>query len=259
MLPTRRAALGAAVSLALLLGACSSSGGDDDAADTTTTEADETTTTEAEETTTTEAEVDEEALARAESIFLDVGDFGEGWVAEPADEETDDDEPNPLTDCSPLFDEEENSLATHTSDDITFGSLDDLDGSALSAESKIFVDEQAATEALDVFNDPEVVSCIDAALKELYSGLTGLPVQGELSEDDLGLDVELGLDQSEGISAEYALEFEDGTTADLLIAVLTMRKGDAGVLVLINSIGGNLEYAELEGPITALAERVAAA
>lgn len=257
MLPTRRAAAGAAVSLALLLGACSSSGGDDDAADTTTTEAEETTTTEAEETTTTEAEVDEEAQARAESIYLDVTDFGEGWVAEPADEESDD-EPNPLSDCSPVFDDEDSSLATYTSDDITLGSLDALDGSAVGAESKIFVDEEAATEALDAFNDPEVVSCIDAALKDLYGEL-GASLEGELSEDDLGLDAELGLDQSEGISAEYALDLGDGTTADLLIAVLTMRKGDAGVLVLINSIGGNLEFSQLEAPIAALAERVATA
>jgi hypothetical protein len=250
--PTRRALAGTAIALALLLGACSSSGSDD--AGSTTTSADETTTTEAEETTTTEAEVDDEALARAEAVRLELDDFPDGWSAEAPTEE--DDAPNPLAECDPVFDDESLSLATHTSDDISIGSLDDGDGTVVAAESKVFVDEDTAVAALDPFNDPDVVACIDQAIKDLFEPALGATMTGEMGEDDLGLDAELGIDQSEGVSGEYVLELEDGTALDALVAVLVMRNADVGVLTVITSFGDSLDPTALEGPIVGLAERL---
>lgn len=256
MLATRRAALGAAVSLALLLGACSSSGGDDDAADeTTTTEAEETTTTEAEETTTTEAEGDEDAQARAESIRLELEDFGEGWTSQPG---AGDDEPSPLAECAPVLGDDESYVARHSSDEFTRGSFDAGAGSAVTASSRIFVDEASAEAALEPFSDAEDIACFDELLKAQYAS-GGASVEGTMIESDPGPASDLGLDQVEGISAEYALSAPDGSSAEVLLAVLALRQGDAGALVVINAVGDDLQLADVEPAILAIAGRLAEA
>ena len=248
---THRLALSAlALSTALFVAACGTSGASDDAGkddQTTTTaaKADKTTTT-AEETTTTEAAADEEAQARADSIDLTVSDFPDGWSSSPS---TDDDSPSPLEECDPSFSDESTTLAKHSTDDFTFGSLDQNDGANLAAETKVFTDEEAAQAALDPFSDPEVVSCLDAKLKDLFGQSAGATVTGDLSEDD----IDLGTDQAEGLSATYTIDAPDGSSAEVNIGLLAIRTGDLATLVTITSTGESFQPTDLQSPLTQLA------
>lgn len=246
---------GILVASSLLLAACGASGGDDDAgaADktTTTAKADATTTT-TEEATTTEPSGDADAQARADSIDLTVSDFPDGWEASPSD---DDDSPSPLDECDPSFADESTTLAEHSTDEFTIGSLDAGDGTNLAAETKVFTDEDAAKAALDPFSDADVISCIDGKLKELFGGSQGADVSGELTEDD----IDVGADQSEGVSATYTIGAPDGSTADVNIGLLLVRTGDLATMVTITSVGESFDPTSLQDALTRITELQAAA
>lgn len=233
-----------AVSVALLLAACGTSGGNDADKDDPTTTAAKATTTEA--TTTTEAEVDDEAQARADSVDLTVSDFPDGWEASPA---SPDDEDSPIKACDPSFSDEDTKLAKHATDDFTTGSLDDADGTNFAAETVVFDSPETADAAIEVFNDADVISCVDEALKTTLGEATGLTVEGTLEEDDL----DVGTDNSAGVSASYVLTAEDGSTVNATVAVLAMSTGDVGTMVTILSLGDSLDPSSLQVPIETLA------
>lgn len=239
---THRSLVGALmVSVALLVSACGASGGADADKDVATTEA--TTTPEADD----EQGGDAEAQARAESVDLTISDFPDGWVSSPA---TEDDENSPMKACDPSFSDDDAKLAKHTTDDFRLGSLDDADGTHFSAETVVFVDADTADAAIEVFNDADVVACIDEALKTMLEEATGLTVEGMLEEDDL----DVGSDNSAGVSATYVLTAEDSSTVNATVAVLTMSTGDLGTMVTILSLGDGLDPSSLQVPIETLAE-----
>lgn len=246
--------LGAAlVAAALLLSACSSSGGEEADDETTTTVAEEeATTTEAEEeATTTEAEGDADAQARAEAVDLTVSDFPDGWE----ETEADDAENSTLDQCSETFSDDSNELATFRDGDFGVGDLEAGDGTRLSVETKVFTSEDEASAEIAPFADPEVLACIDEAFKLEFAGTSGeVQIDGEFSADEYPATT---ADESVAASAEYAIS-GDGTTTNLVVAVLLLRTGDLATQVLIFSVGDSLDPADLEGPITRVEELQAA-
>lgn len=248
LLAHRKIIGGVLVAGALLLSACGTSGGSD-AADSDASE--ETTTTEA-ATTTEDPAAD--AQARAETVTLTEADFPEGWSSAGQPPDDDDDANNPLTACSENFSDKSDNVATHATDDFQIGSIDDGDGSQFGAETIVFTDEEAATAAVEELSDPEVVTCIDGALKEVFGeGTPGITVTGEITADDITVD--LGTDAIAGISGTFEISADDGSTATANIGILAMSTGDVGTMVTILSLGTSLDPTTLvEGPITTLAE-----
>lgn len=246
--PNRRVLGGLLLASSLLLAACGASGADETSSkdETTTTKADKTTTTKA-ETTTTEAEADADAQARADSVELTVSDFPDGWSASPS---TTDDGPSPLEDCDPVFTDESTTLAKHSTDDFTIGSLDSGDGTNLAAETRVFDDEAAAKDALAPFSDEDVIACLDEKLKGVFGGNSGADVTGSMEEDDL----DVGADQSEGVSATYTINASDGSTATVNVGLLLIRTGDLATMVTITSVGDSLDPTTLQAPISKIAE-----
>lgn len=229
-----------ALSLALLVAACGTSGGSDAGDD------DAGTTTTAAEAATTTTTADDEAQARAESVDLEESDFPDGWTSSPASA---DDEDSPMKACDPSFSDDDAKLAKFSTDDFSIGSLDDADGTIFSAETVVFTDADTADAAIEVFDDDDVIACIDDALKETLGG-GSLTVDGTLEEDD----VDLGTDNSAGVSATYALTADDGSTVDATVAILAFNTGDVGTMVTILSLGDSLDPTTLRAPVETLAE-----
>lgn len=248
---SRRSALALVAAAALVLSACGASGGEE-ADEPTTTVAEETTTTEADEATTTEAEVDDDAQARAEAIDLDESDFPEGWTASPSN---DDGSPSPIDDCDPSFTDDTGELAVFTDDDFTIGDPSADDGSVVSIETKVFESDEVASEAMAPFADPDVLACIDAALKESYGDGAGNTVEGEFSDDEYPATT---ADETVAASAEYTITPDGGEAVPLIVAVLIVRTGDLATQVVIQSIGGNLVASDLQAPFERIEELQAA-
>jgi len=248
-------AIGAALVLAALLLASCSTSGSDDAKDTTTTAADDTTTTAGDdEVTTTEADDggDADAQARAETVDLTVSDFPDGWEASEAD----DSESGALNDCSDTFSDDSNELAVFRDDNFDLGDLDAGDGSRMSVETKVFESEDAASAEIAPFADPDVLACIDEGLKSQFGGVSGdVQIDGEFTADDYPATT---ADEAIAASAQYAIT-ADGTSTNLIVAVLLLRTGDLASQVLIFSVGDGLEFSDLEGPVTRVEELQAAA
>ena len=255
MIRTPLRAIGAALVLAALLLASCSTSGSDDAKDTTTTAADDTTTTAGDdEVTTTEADDggDADAQARAETVDLTVSDFPDGWEASEAD----DSESGALNDCSDTFRDDSNELAVFRDDNFDLGDLDAGDGSRMSVETKVFESEDAASAEIAPFADPDVLACIDEGLKSQFGGVSGdVQIDGEFTADDYPATT---ADEAVAASAQYAIT-ADGTTTNLIVAVLLLRTGDLASQVLIFSVGDGLEFSDLEGPVTRVEELQAAA
>jgi len=242
--PNRTLVGAVVVAATLLLAACGSSGGSDAGRDDTSGGKDA--------TTTTEAQTEAEAQARADSVDLTVDDFPEGWTSAPA---SDEDEDSPLDQCDPTFSSDEGKVAKHSTDDFTIGSLDAGDGTQMSAQTVVFDDADTAAAAVAVFDDPDVVSCIDEALTSSLRESTGLTIEGKLEDDDLKVDT----DEAAGVSGTYVLTAEDGTTTNATVAVLAMSTGDVGTMVTILSLGDSLDFTTLRAPFDKLAELQGAA
>ena len=241
----------AAVAAALLLSACGASGGSDDADEkTTTTEAEQTATTDS-DTSTTEAGGDADAQARVDTVDLTISDFEDGWTSTPYE---DDGEESPLVECDEVFGDDA-KLATHNTDTFVLGDLSQNDGAQFSASTAAFASADDADSAVEVLNDEEVVSCMNDALIETLSAGTGTDVTGELTDDDL----DVGTDNSSGLSAEYTFTGSAGDSVTGTVAVLAFSTGDLATLVNIISFGETLDPASLQAPVTALAGRQAAA
>lgn len=236
----RTLAAAAALSLALLVSACGTSGGSDAGG-----KDDGPTTTEAKATTTTSA--DDAVQARADSVDLEESDFPDGWTASPASA---DDEDSPMKACDPSFSDDDAKLAKHSTDDFTTGSLDDADGSVFSAETVVFADADTADAAVAVFDDEDVVACLDEAVKATLGGQDGMTVEGALEDDD----VDLGTDNSAGVSATYQVTADDGSTVNATVAILAFNTGDVGTMVTIVSLGDSLEPTAVRPPVQRLAE-----
>lgn len=241
----RRNLLGVlAVSAALLVSACSSSSGSDSSDATTTTKADATTTEPGDTTTTA---VDREAVARAKAVKLTVSDFVDGWEASPHPDG--DADVSPLTQCDPTLGDDESTLAEFNTDDFTLGSLDDGDGAQVSVETTVYASEDDAIAAMEAFNDPDVVTCIDAAVKQnLFGSVEGATVEGSLEEADLGLDA----DQDEAVSGSFVITGADGSTLSSDIGVIVIRTGDLVSRVSLFSLGDQFDVSMLESPIDAI-------
>lgn len=238
---------GAAVAAALLLSACGASGGSDDAdKKTTTTKAEAATTTTAadDDPTTTEASGDADAQARVDTVDLTVSDFADGWTAEPY---VDDDEDSPLAACDPVF-SDDTPLAKHNTDNFTIGSLDEGDGAQVGAVTAALPTADEADAAVEAFNDDDTVSCISDALAGVFES-GGYTVDGSLADDD----IDVGTDNSAGVSGEFTLTNPDGDSATATIAVLAFSTGDLVTIVNIISIGESLDPTTLQAPITTLA------
>lgn len=252
--PTRRTVLGTlAIAGAVILSACGASGGSDagkDAKDTTTA-VKTTTTTKAPATTTTV--VSAEAQARADSVDLTVSDFPDGWTASAP---SPDDPNNPLKACDPTFRDDSTKLAKHSTDDFTLGSLDASDGTQFSAETVVFASEADADAAVEVFNDPKVISCLDAALKKTFEGAAaGVTVTGSLADAQ----VDLPTDNEAAVTAPYEISAPDGSKLTASVRILAMRTGDIATMVTILTVGDSLDPTTLKAPVTTLANLQAAA
>jgi len=247
---SRRHGLGALVAVAVvLLAACGASGGSDAPEDSA---AESTTTTAVDVTTTTdEPGADDAAQARADAVDLTVSDFPDGWSSSPPGDE---DADSPISDCDPSFTDDGDELASHTTDDFTVGSLDAGDGANFSAETKVFVDEDAAVAALEPFSDPAVITCIDEALKQLFGESSGATVEGTLGEND----IDVGADQSEGLNVRYTINASDGSTMEVVVALLVIRTGDLATMVTVTAVGDTFDGSEVEDAVAKIVQLQAA-
>jgi hypothetical protein len=247
-----------AVSLVLAVSACGASGGSDGAGSedpsTTVAGAEETTTTEADDATTTEADApaDPAAQARAESVDLTVSDFPDGWEATPAD---DPDAESPLTECDPALGDRSTQLARHATDDFSSGSFDTGDGTLVTARTVVFEDEAAAEAAMAPFSDPEVIDCIDEALKSAYSSSsTDVTVDGALEVGEADVEV----DEVVALSATYTVtSATDGSSMDVNLGVLALRVGDIATNLVVQSVDPEFDVSQL--PVDTLVELLNAA
>lgn len=244
---THRIFLGAlAASFALAITACGASGGSSDGGkDTTTTEAS------AETTTTTTADDEQEAQDRADSVDVELADFPEGWDSTPAEEA---DAESPLNECDPALGDRSTQLARHSTDDFSIGSFDAGDGVQFTARTAVFEDEDAAKAAVAPFSDPEVISCIDEALKSAYtSSGSGITVDGTL---ELG-EADFGADETVALSATYTVSADDGSSLDVNLGVLVMRTGDIATNVIVQTVDPEFDPTTL--PVQKLADELNAA
>ena len=84
-----------------------------------------------------------------------------------------------------------------------------------SAETVVFADADTADAAVAVFDDEDVVACLDEAVKATLGGQDGMTVEGALEDDD----VDLGTDNSAGVSATYQVTADDGSTVNATVEV----------------------------------------
>lgn len=248
-LPTTRPALGAlAVAATLALAACGTSGGND-AADTTTTKA-KTTTTKATTTTADTAAAQE----RADSVDLTTSDFPDGWTSTPAS--TTEDSAGGIDQCDPAWSDDSTTLAKHATDDFSVGSFDSLDGTKVSAVTRVYATEADAEAVIEPFSKSSTIDCISKGVKDSFEENGQITATGEMTEDDPG---DLGTDDAQGVSGTYQLTATDGTKVNATVALLVMRTGDLATSMLIMSLGDNLDPTDLQGPVKAIAEAQAAA
>lgn len=253
--PGRRvAALGAALTLALALGAC---GGDDDAADdtttttaATTTEAETTTTTEGDEpTTTTEAEDerpdDEEAEALAEAINLTLDDFAEGWTEEPADDDEGDDE---LNACFTEIDLDEVTVAEADSPTFQIGSEDGSQGQVVQTTTIVFADDETAESVMAEIPTNQFAGCAEDALVASVEEDNELIDSGLDPVEDTG-----GLgDEAAGLAGSISFT-NDGTEYSGQLAYYFIRTGNVVSGISLLDIGD----VAFEDTLTGLLETVA--
>ena len=250
-LPTTRPALGAlAVAATLALAACGTSGGNDAADETTTTKA-ETTTTKA--TTTTE---DPKAAAqdRADSVDLTTSDFPDGWTSTPGSME--EEAKGGIDECDPAWSDDSATLAKHATDDFSVGSFDALDGTKVSAVTRVYDSEADAEAVMEPFSDPSTIDCISQGVQDSFEQSGEITADGKMTEDDPG---DLGTDDAQGVSGTYKLTATDGTEVNATVALLVMRTGDLATSMLIMSLGDNLDPTDLQGPVKAISKAQAAA
>lgn len=231
-----------AITAALLLGACGTSSGNDadKKSDDTSTEATDTNSdgTNTDEPTTS-SDTNDEAQARADAVDLTVSDFPDGWEANPPEP---DDPNNPLSTCDPSFDDaNDTSIATHETDQFSIGSLDSGNGAQFSAETKVFESADDATTAVDPFTDQDVIDCIDETLKGLFGDGQGATVSGQLTHDS----GDIGADQAERLVADYTINADDGSSADVSIGIIAIRTDDIATLVTAMAVGDAIQDVEL--------------
>lgn len=256
-LPRRgRKAVAAAFALTLLVAAC---GGDDSADDppessTTTAPQDESTTTDGEEPTeSTEPEEEgpdeAEALALAESINLTIDDFADGWEAEPADEDDDEDG---TKEC--FRDVDVDAVEVAQADSPTFSISAGAAQGQVVQTSTIVVDEEAsAEEMIAEIGTNQFAGCAEDALiasvEENGGEITDSGI--EVVEDEGGLG-------DEAIGLAGAISFEaNGNQADGQLALYFIRTENVITGVQILDIGDVAFEDTLADLLAAVAERQA--
>jgi hypothetical protein len=252
-----------AITAALLLGACGTSGGSDadKKSDDTSTEATDTNSDTSSDVSSdvssdgtdtdepTSSDTNDDAQARADAVDLTVSDFPDGWEASPPEPEDPD---NPLAKCDPSFAEEnDTSIASHKTDQFSIGSIDEGNGAQFSAETKVFESETDAKAAIDPLTEPDVISCLDRTLKELFGDGQDATVTGELTHDS----GDIGADQAEQLIADYTIEANDGSSAQVSVGILAIRTGDIATMATGLGIGDMVQDIDLSdqvGKIVAL-------
>jgi len=132
--------------------------------------------------------------------------------------------------------------------------MDAGDGTQVTARTVVFEDETAAEDAVAPFTEPDVISCIDDALKSAFSaGGQDVTVEGTLGLGDATFDV----DDTVALSASYTLTAGDGSTLDLNFGVLVLRVGDIATNVVVQSVDPDFDVTTL--PIDTLVEQLNAA
>jgi hypothetical protein len=207
-----------AVALTLVLAACGTTG-DDEGDDTTTTTAattESSESTESTESTTTTEPVDDDAQERAEAVDITLDDFPEGWESAPHEES---DEEDLITTCSD-FDLESLTIAEYFTDDFTLGDLSANDGQSIEIGTRVFEDEQTATDIVSVIPEDDFIACSN---DELESSFGIGSVEGEVDDR-----VFTGIgDQTEGFSGQILVTDSDsGEQVPLTVAFVAIRTGD---------------------------------
>jgi hypothetical protein len=200
------------IALSVLAAACGTTG--DTKADdtTTTTAAKSTTTTERPSTTTTEA--DDDAQSRAEAIDVSPAVLPDGWSSSPHEP----DDSNLVSECSD-YDVDELAKGTYYTDDFVYGDLEQNDGQQLSVGTRVFEDEETATNIVDAVSTDDFIACVNQKVKTSLGG----QIDGDIEAHDLTTSA----DQTAGFSGHLVLSSgSTGETLDFWIAFVAIRTGD---------------------------------
>jgi hypothetical protein len=201
-----------AIALSVVLAACGTTGDTEADDTTTTTAATSTTTTERPSTTTTEA--DDDAQARAEAIDVSPAVLPDGWSSTPHEP----DEENLVSECSD-YDVDELARGTYYTDDFVYGDLETNDGQQLSVGTRVFEDEETATNVVDAVSTDDFIACVNDKVKTSLGG----QIDGEIEAHDLSTSA----DQTAGFSGKLVLTSgSTGETLDFTIAFVAIRTGD---------------------------------
>jgi len=242
--------LAGACALTFLAAAC---GDDDDSADTIddteettesteatddsteSTEAEETTESEPEEETTTseaegEGEGDPEAVAVAEAINLTLGDFADGWVEEPSD----DDEQSDIDECFATVDIEATTLGEAETPSFSAETPDGQGGQAVSMQTIVFDTPDTATTVLSEVATEEFATCAQDLLAE--GSAEGTTVELVPTIDDPPL-----AEESVGLAGAVGLPGEDGTTQPAQVDLHAIRTGPVVSFTFTLDIGATPE------------------
>jgi len=219
------------IALSVVVAACGTTG-DKKADDTTTTTAAKSTTTTTERPSTTTTEAGDDAQARAEAIDVSPAVLPDGWSSRSHEK----DQENLVSECSD-FDVDELALGTYYTDDFVTGDLEQNDGQQLSVGTRVFEDEETATNIVDVVSTDDFISCINQKVKTSLGG----QITGDIEAHDLSTSA----DQTAGFSGHLVLTSgSTGETLDLWYAFVFIRTGD-----LVTGLSGFALGQDLSGQV----------
>jgi hypothetical protein len=216
-----------AIALSFVVAACGTTGDTNAEDTTTTTAAKSTTTTERPSTTTTEA--DDDAQSRAEAIDVSPAVLPDGWSSSPHEP----DDENLVSECSD-YDVDELAQGTYYTDDFVYGDLENNDGQQLSVGTRVFEDEETATNIVDVVSTDEFIACVNQSVKTSLGG----QIDGDIEAHDLSTSA----DQTAGFSGHLLLTSgSTGETLDFWIAFVAIRTGDLVTGMSAVALGQDLD------------------
>jgi hypothetical protein len=220
-----------AIALTVVLAACGTTG-DTKADDTTTTTTAKSTTTKPKTSSTTTTEADDDAQARAEEIDVSPALLPDGWSSSPHE----DDEDNLVSQCSD-YDVDKLAQGTYYTDDFVYGDLENNDGQQVSVGTRVFEDEETATNIVDVVSTDAFIACVNQSVKSSLGG----QIDGEIEAHDLTTSA----DQTAGFSGHLTLTSgSTGETLDFWIAFVAIRSGD-----LVTGMSGVALGQDLDGQV----------
>jgi len=217
-----------AIALSVVLAACGTTG-DKKADDTTTTTTAKSTTSTTERPSTTTTEADDEAQSRAEAIDVSPAVLPDGWSSSPHEQ----DEENLVSECSD-YDVNDLARGTYYTDDFVYGDLEQNNGQQVSIGTRVFEDEDTATNIVDVVSTDAFIACVNDKVK---TGLGG-QIDGDIEAHDLTTSA----DQTAGFSGHLVLSSgSTGETLDYWIAFVAVRSGDLVTGMSAVALGQDLD------------------